>query len=115
MNISKKQKLGLNIFQDVSLVFGVSKKPIFTSGKITTQKPKNYLLPKIIEFLGYVPFELSNKSMGEKIMAYRKEHGLSQRKLAKLLFVDQTTIRNWERMKYKPSKKLLKSISEILV
>jgi DNA-binding XRE family transcriptional regulator len=76
-------------------------------------KPKIYLLPKIIEFLGYVPFELPKETIGDKIFAYRKEHGLSHRKLAKLLSVDQTTIRDWERNKHKPSKKLSRKISEI--
>ena len=78
-------------------------------------KPKVYLLPKIIEFLGYIPFEVPSKTIGDRIKSYRKEHGLSQRKLARLLGVDQTTIRDWESGKHKPIKKLLKRISEILV
>ncbi len=77
-------------------------------------KPKIYLLPKIIQFLGYTPFELTNETIGDKIIAYQKEHGLSQRKLAKLLSVDQTTIRDWESNVHKPSKKLLDRISEVL-
>jgi transcriptional regulator with XRE-family HTH domain len=65
-------------------------------------KSKIYLLLKIIEFWGYIPFELLKETIGNKIIAFRKEHGLSQRKLAKLLSVDQTTIRNWERNKHRP-------------
>jgi DNA-binding XRE family transcriptional regulator len=82
--------------------------------KNNRSKPKVYLLPKIIKFLKYVPFELANETIGDKIFAYRKEHGLSRRKLAKLLYVDQTTIRDCERNKHNPSKKMLVKISNIL-
>jgi DNA-binding XRE family transcriptional regulator len=41
-------------------------------------KPKVSLLPTIIELLGYVPFELAKETIGDKIIAYRKERGLSR-------------------------------------
>jgi len=78
-------------------------------------KPQIHLLPKIIEFLGYVPFDFQKETFGDRIIAYRKEHGLSQRKLSKLLSVDQTTIRDWERNKHKPSRVLLEKVSQILL
>ncbi len=110
----KKKRLDLNLFQkDVAKLLGVKEESIY-NWENNRSNPKIYLLPKIIEFLGYVPFELSNKSLGEKIMAYRKERGLSQRKLAELLSVDKTTIRDWESNKHMPSKKLLEGITKIL-
>lgn len=72
------------------------------------------MLPTIIELLGYVSFELANETIGDKIKAYRHEHGLSQRKLAESLFVDKTTIKDWECNKHKPNKKLLERISKII-
>ena len=72
-------------------------------------------MPKIIQFLGYVPFELSQETLSDKLMAYRKVHGLTQRTLAKLLSVDETTIRDWENGKHKPSKKLSERISMIFI
>jgi DNA-binding XRE family transcriptional regulator len=72
--------------------------------------PHIHLLLKIIEFLGYIPFEFPKVSISEKIIAYRNGHGLSQRRLVKLLGVDQTTIRYWERNKHKPNKEITKKI-----
>jgi transcriptional regulator with XRE-family HTH domain len=77
-------------------------------------QPRLYLLPIIIEFLGYIPNEPSKETVGDKIRAYRFMYGLSQRKLAKLLGVDQTTIRDWESNRHKPSKKFLMKITIIL-
>lgn len=71
-------------------------------------------MPNIIEFLGYAPFELTNKTIGDKIMIYIKVNRLSQKKLARLLSADQTSVRDWESNKNKPCKKLLNRISKVL-
>ena len=111
----RKKRLEEHLTQaDVAQLLGVNKISI-ENWENNHNAPKIYALPKIIEFLGYIPFELLKESMGDKIKSYRKEHGLSQRKLAKLLSVDQTTIRDWERNTHKPSKKLIKRINEILI
>ena len=105
----------MNLYQkDVAHQIGVTEEAIY-NWENNRSKPKIYLLPKIIEFLGYVPFESPKETIGDKIVVYRKEHGLSQRKLAQLLSVDQTTIKDWERNKRKPRKKLLERINEILI
>jgi len=104
----------MSLFQkNVAYQIGVTEEAVY-NWENNRCNPKIYLLPKIIEFLGYVPFESPKETIGDKIKAYRKEHGLSQRKLAKLLSVDQTTIRDWESDKHQPSKKLLKRLSKIL-
>ncbi|MHB9010704.1 MAG: helix-turn-helix transcriptional regulator [Ignavibacteriaceae bacterium] len=111
----RKRRVELKLFQkDVAHILGVKKESIYNWEK-NHNSPKIYLLPKIIKFLGYVPFDLPKETIGDKVIAYRKEHGLSQRKLAELLSVDQSTIRDWENNKHKPSKKLFKSINKILV
>jgi DNA-binding XRE family transcriptional regulator len=110
----KKKRLDMSLFQkNVAYQIGVTEEAVY-NWENNRCNPKIYLLPKIIEFLGYVPFESPKETIGDKIKAYRKEHGLSQRKLAKLLSVDQTTIRDWESDKHQPSKKLLKRLSKIL-
>jgi len=111
----KKRRLDLNLFQkDVAKLIGVKEESIY-NWENNRSNPKIYLLPKIIEYLGYIPFELLKESIGDKIIVYRKKHGLSQRKLAKLLSVDQTTIRDWERNKHKPNKKSSEIILKILI
>jgi DNA-binding XRE family transcriptional regulator len=50
------------------------------------------------------------ESLGDKIIAYRKKNGLTQKMLAQILNVNKSTIKDWEKNKHKPSKKLLKRI-----
>ena len=67
-------------------------------------------IPKIIEFLGRDPFEIETENLGDGIREYRRVHGLTQKKLAKQLGVDQTTLAGWERREHKPTKKLAEKI-----
>jgi len=61
-------------------------------------------IPKIIEFLGRDPFEKEADNLGDKIREYRRIHGLTQKKLAEQLGVDQTTLAGWERGEHTPLK-----------
>ncbi len=102
----KKKRLDLNLTQnDVAKQIGVKEESVY-NWENNRSKPKVYLLPKIIKFLGYVPFKHTNLTFGDKIKSFRREYGLSQRKLAKLWSVDQTTIRDWENGKHFPNKNM---------
>lgn len=48
------------------------------------------------------------------IASKRKQLGLSQLELAKMLGVDQTAVHNWERGKAMPSTKRLPAIAKVL-
>jgi DNA-binding transcriptional regulator YiaG len=52
-------------------------------------------MPGIIEFLGYVPFELG-KTLPDQLEAYRKARGLSRKRLAHIPGVDEGTLWRWE-------------------
>jgi DNA-binding XRE family transcriptional regulator len=70
-------------------------------------RPSLAQIPKIIEFLGQDPFEKSAEKMGDKILEYRRIHGLTQKKLAEQPGVDQTTLAGWEKGKHRTMKRLL--------
>lgn len=70
-------------------------------------KPSLAQIPKIIEFLGRDPFEKKAESLGDKIREYRRVHGLSQKKFAKQLGIDPTTLAAWEKGEHQPSEKYL--------
>ena len=73
----KKKRLDLNLTQnDVAKQIGVKEESVY-NWENNRSKPKIYLIPNIIEFLGYVPFELPKESIRDKIKSYRKEQGLS--------------------------------------
>lgn len=51
--------------------------------------------PAIIAFLGAYPFRV--ETLAERLLAYRREHGISRRELAEQLGVDEGTILRRER------------------
>ncbi|MBI2963928.1 MAG: transcriptional regulator [Deltaproteobacteria bacterium] len=60
--------------------------------------PALRFMPVIVAFLGYDPTQnAADASLGTRIAARRRALGLSRRKLAAELGVDETTIARWER------------------
>jgi len=76
--------------------------------------PSIRFLPRIVRFLGYVPFRLDSLSVGERLRLTRMLRGLSQRELARRLSVDPSTVRRWEAGKRVPARHYMVSIDEIL-
>jgi len=111
----RKKHLDLKLLQkDVAQRLGVDETTIhnWETGHTTPALP---VMPRLIEFLGYIPFEISAKSLGEKIKVYRRIHGLSRKELAKRLKIDSSTIRRWERRKGSPSKELLERLKRLII
>ena len=73
-------------------------------------KPSLAQIPKIIEFLGRDPFEKEAENLGDRIREYRRVQGLSQKKLAQLLKIDESTIGNWEKDENLPLKRNLQKL-----
>ncbi|UCF16678.1 MAG: transcriptional regulator [Phycisphaerales bacterium] len=71
-------------------------------------------MPKIIEFLGYIPFEMQLENLGQKIRSYRQLLGLRQKDLARQLGVDRGTIGYLEKGKHKPGKRLERELAAFL-
>jgi DNA-binding transcriptional regulator YiaG len=70
-------------------------------------------IPKIIEFLGYVPYDTSNLTLGERIVTLRRCLGLSREELAEPLRVDEFTLRDWEHGRRRPLKRNLEKLDEV--
>jgi transcriptional regulator with XRE-family HTH domain len=73
-------------------------------------KPGLARIPKIIEFLGRDPFEKKTENLRDRIREYRRVQGLSQKKLAQLLKIDESTIGNWEKDENLPLKRNLQKL-----
>lgn len=111
----KVRRLDLKLTKrQLSLNLNVSDITIYLWERNKVQ-PSLVQIPKIIEFLGRDPFEKSAEKMGDKIREYRRIHGLTQKKLAEQLGVDQTTLAGWEKGEHGPTKKLLDKIKSALV
>jgi transcriptional regulator with XRE-family HTH domain len=95
----RKKRLDLGLLQkEVAQELGVDKTSIhnWERGHAT---PSLDFIPGILKFLGYNPFEKEAASFGEKIKAYRRTLGLSQKALARRVGIDPTTLARWERGK----------------
>ena len=92
----KKKRLDLGLLQkDVAKVVGTTTKtlPNWEKNHVT---PAIRFMPKIIKFLGYIPFEIG-ESLQEKLLAYRKLRGLSRENAAIEIGVYESTLWKWEK------------------
>ena len=78
------------------------------------KKPLPMSCLKIIDFLGYVPPFLGTETLAQRMAIYRLLHGLSKRKLAKLLGVAAETLRKWERDECEPEGEKREKLEELL-
>ena len=77
--------------EKVAEILGVS---IGTISQWEVQKriPQIYTFPAIIKFLGYNPMYIDDTSLLSKVENYRRVHGLTYKKLAKLCSIGHETI-----------------------
>jgi len=105
----RKKRLDLGLFQkDVAKIIGTSEVSVY-NWENNYFKPYFRFLPKIINFLGYMPYT-SSKSIGEKLSIIRRSLGLSQNETAKIIGVDPSSISDWEQGTHKPKGKSLEII-----
>ncbi len=60
-------------------------------------KPEIRFIPALVAFLGYDPESVDTGTLAGRLIAKRRELGLSQREAALLIGVDPATWRGWER------------------
>ena len=109
----RKRRLDLKLCQkDVAGILKVDDMTIVCWEK-NRNTPCTSQIPKIIEFLGYIPYNSKDcTDLKDKLQYFRKLAGLSQEKLADLLQVDESTVASWERGEHKPSKTLLNKLNK---
>lgn len=109
----RKRRLELKLFQSaVAGIIGVEEASIYNWEK-NLSNPSIKYIPKIIQFLGYAPDTFPQKTVGEKLIYYRMINGLSQKNLATILNINQTTLRRWESNKSQPRKKFFIRLSNV--
>ena len=67
-------------------------------------------IPKVIEFLGYNPFNLGTGDVRDRLVAFRKTHGLTIGGLAKCIGVSRGTVGRWESGKSVPAQRYLEAL-----
>jgi len=110
----RKRRLDLKLFQkDVACILGVDTTSVCNWEN--NRGPAINMIPKIIQFLEYNPFNNKFNTLGEKIKWYRKQRGMSQKQLAKRLDVDPTTLARWERSESEPNGMLKEQVNLFLL
>ncbi|MEW6418937.1 MAG: helix-turn-helix transcriptional regulator [Nitrospirota bacterium] len=66
-------------------------------------------MPKIIEFLGYVPFECPEDPIG-KLRFFKRVNGLSYEKLGKLMDRDPEQLTDWLSGRVRPCMENIRNI-----
>jgi DNA-binding XRE family transcriptional regulator len=106
----KVRRLDLKLTKrQLSLKLNVSDLTIYLWEK-NRIRPSLAQIPKMIEFLDRDPFEKETENLGDKIRDYRRVHELTQKKMAALLGVDQTTLAGLEKGKHQPRTTFLESV-----
>ena len=109
----RRRRLDQELLQrQVAGRLGVNKGTI-VNWECNATTPALRLWPRIIKFPGYVPYATSH-SLPERIKAYRRTCGLSQKKLAETLSVDESTVGRWERGRCHPRREPLERAQALL-
>ncbi len=98
----RKRRLDLGLLQrEVGADLGVRVDTV-RNWEVGRNAPAQWQWPAIVAFLGYVPFS-THGDFREKLKAYRRLHGLSQTRLARMIGVDPSTVWHWERGDSQPN------------
>ena len=109
-----KVRMLRRMFQkDAAQIIGVTE-DCFTLWENHKSMPQIQHVPKIIQFLGYNPYSVEGDSLSARIQNHQYKHGLSDKKMGRLVGVHATTVRAWK-MGSPPSAKTLVVIEKVLL
>jgi len=110
----RNRRLELHLLQkDVAEIFEVSE-PSIVNWENNHSEMQLQFYPKLIEFLGYFPFEIDTSTIAGKIKKYRYMNGLIYKEVGKLIGVDASTVRSWELEKSSPKKNVYQALATLL-
>ncbi|MEX1138902.1 MAG: helix-turn-helix transcriptional regulator [Bacteroidota bacterium] len=111
-NHLRARRLELKLLQkDVARLIAVDETTVYNWERGYTKPPLRHM-PKILEFLGYDPSPNEPRTIGEKLLKYRRDRGMTQKELARQIGIDPTTLSRLERNKNRCFSSVLKKSSE---
>ena len=110
----RKRRLDLGLKQkDVAEIIGVTESTIWNWEH--GRAPELRYIPKIIDFLGYVPFEVpKGDDPLSRLKRFKFLSGLSYKQLGELMEIDETQLGEWLKGRHRPSKGNLSRIEAFL-
>ncbi len=97
---------------DVAAKIGVCEASVW-NWETGRNEPELRFIPAIISFLGRDP-RLVPTSLAGRLIRYREAQGWSQKRLARELAVDQSTLSRWEQGKREPVGPFLERVHTLL-
>jgi transcriptional regulator with XRE-family HTH domain len=92
----RKRRLDLGLLQrELAELLGVDEATV-TNWELNRTSPALHFLPGITDLIGYLPWA-AGSSIGERLLAYRRDRGITQEVMARRLGVDPVTLSRWER------------------
>lgn len=108
----RKRRLDLGLLQiEVARVIGVTESTVWNWEHGT--EPELRHMPKIIEFLGYVPFECPDDPV-RKLRYFKRANGLSYERLGAMMGRDPDQLTDWLSGRVSPSRKNMEVIKNFL-
>jgi len=98
--------------KDVAKFLGVTEDSI-TNWEKNRSVPQIHFFPGIINFLGYLPFEIDLTTFSGKLKAFRQINGFSQKQLGEIFEVDGATVCSWELGENQPHKRMVAKLDLI--
>ena len=92
----KKRRRELGLYQTEAALRLKVNEWTYCTWEIDRAEPVISMFPKIINFLGYYPYP-APQTIGEKLLAHRRQFGLSRERLAEMIGADEGTILRLER------------------
>lgn len=109
--VRRRRELGLTR-TEAATELGVSWKTLMWWER-NEREPFVSVYPAIIQFLGHEPWP-DPVNLGETLLAFRRRKGLEIRKAATLIGVDEGTWRRWERGEWRPTRRMLPALDQLL-
>ncbi|MEW6409673.1 MAG: helix-turn-helix transcriptional regulator [Nitrospirota bacterium] len=108
----RKRRIDLGLLQiEVARVIGVTESTVWNWEHGT--EPELRYMPKVIEFLGYVPFECSEDPVGQ-LRYFKLVNGLSYERLGDLMSRDPEQLTDWLSGRHRPNSNNLKAVESFL-
>lgn len=110
----RKRRFELKLSQkDVAGLIGVTEESVMY-WETDFAVPQIQHIPKVIRFLGYNPYPHETQTLGGRIKLYRLLHGLSHKRMGKLVGVNGSTISCWETGRFPPDGLNRRKLEELL-
>jgi len=78
-------------------------------------QPKISYYPRIVVFLGYLPWQFDTSTLQGRLKEYRFRHGLSYKKFGMIFGMDAAQIRKLEEGSVVPFRKTIAKLEQLLI